>query len=212
MRTMNLPAARLATALLLALVASPGVAGERTDHRQYRDSKPAECRECHQGSGVPDLHAAAGFAKDHRLAGAKAGANCTDCHQPSACADCHQGGNAEGGVQRGLSRRGEATPPSHAPDFISTHALKSRDDPASCTRCHEPKACNDCHAKWKAKTTLAFGVKPHGPVWVSNGVPEPSWVATHRSEARRNLRSCEACHPRKSDCSNFACHPGLGGR
>ncbi len=205
-------AARLTTAVLLAIAALAAVAADPTDHKQYRDSKPEDCRECHRASGVMNWHQGPNFLREHRVIAERATNNCLDCHQVSYCLDCHNGGNVETDVRKSLSRRGESMPTTHAPDFISTHSIRSRDDPASCTRCHDPKFCSDCHARWSAKSGLPFGVKRHGPTFVSSGVPDPAWVSQHRLEAKRNLKSCEACHPSKADCSNFACHPGLGGR
>jgi hypothetical protein len=39
-----------------------------------------------------------------------------------------------------------------------------------------------------------------------------SWVSDHSADARRNLQSCQGCHPQKGDCTNFLCHPNLRGR
>jgi hypothetical protein len=104
-------------------------------------------------------------------------------------------------------------PPSHAADFVSTHPILAKEEPRSCYRCHDSaKFCNDCHSKSVLKPNTAFEVRPHRPVYVSGGVLDPNWIAFHSSEARRDLQSCQSCHPQKSDCSNFACHPGLGGR
>jgi hypothetical protein len=206
-------AALLGTVLLAATAGTSAArAEERTDHKAYRDSKPDECRECHGGSGVVDHHSQPGFLKGHRLLAQKASANCGDCHSQSYCVDCHSGGNGDGSARRSLSRRGEPLPSTHTADFVSTHAIVSRDDPSSCARCHEPRFCSDCHARWSARPGLSYAVRRHGPTYTAGGVPDPSWVAAHRAQARRDLKSCEACHPSKADCSNFACHPGLRGR
>ena len=206
--------AALLGTILFALTTGPLVsrAEEPTDHKPYRESKPDECKDCHGASGVIDYHSGSTFLKDHRLLAQKPTANCGDCHEQSYCVDCHNGGNLDADARKGLSRRGESMPTTHAADFISTHAIASRDDPNSCSRCHESTFCSDCHAKWNAKPGLPYAIRPHGPTYSSGGVPDPSWVASHRAQARRDLKSCEACHPSKADCSNFACHPGLGGR
>lgn len=186
-----------------------------TDHKPYRDAKQDECRECHRSSGVMDSHGAF-FLRDHRGAAEKASNNCNDCHPQSYCQDCHQGGNVEAQQQKSLSRRGESRPVSHRTDFISTHPIKAADDPQSCHRCHEPQACADCHTAQLKQNRgggrTAMSIKTHKPVFAGPGVPDPTWVASHRADARRNLASCQSCHPQKIDCSNFACHPNLGGR
>jgi len=198
--------ALLPMALLLALAAAPGARAD--DHKAYREAKPDDCR---RGSGVMDNHGPT-FLQEHRKLAQKSSANCAACHEQSFCLDCHTGGNLETDAKKGLSRRGEPMPYTHEPDYVSIHALKARDDPQTCNRCHEPKFCSDCHVRWNAKVGLPFSVRPHAPVYASPGVLDPTWVSSHRAEARRNLRSCQACHPNKADCSNFACHSSLGGR
>jgi hypothetical protein len=199
-------AAGLAAALALALGAP---AARAEDHRAYVDSKPEDCRDCHRGAGVPDNHGAS-FKKDHRLLAEKASNNCLQCHQLSYCLDCHKGGAVEPDPRSSLSRRGEPMPRSHAADFISTHPLKARDDPQSCLRCHESaRFCSDCHLR---QSRFPLAMRPHSPTFVAPGVPDPVWVSQHKAEARRSLQTCQGCHPQKSDCSNVACHAGLGGR
>lgn len=198
--------------VLLAFAALPAAGAEaRTDHKQYKDAPIADCRECHRGSGVADNHGAT-FLKEHRVLAQKATTNCFECHQQSQCLDCHNGGTLES-AQKSLSRRGESMPRSHAADFISSHAVVARDDPRSCQRCHEsPRFCSDCHTKQIGKNRSGMAIRPHSPTFVGPGQPDPAWISFHRAEARRNLQTCQSCHPQKSDCSNFACHPGLGGR
>ena len=197
-------------AVVLALAWAPASLAE--NHRQYADTKKDECSECHRGSGVMENHGAT-FLKDHRLLAQKTPNNCYDCHQQAWCSDCHHGGTLQHQQTSSLSRRGEAMPETHAADFVSTHAMKAADDPASCARCHDSRSfCNDCHQRWVVDKRSSVTIKPHAPVYTSPGVLDPAWTSFHRAEARRNLSSCQSCHPSKSSCSNFACHPGLGGR
>jgi hypothetical protein len=197
----------------LVAVAWAVLAQAAEDHRQYADAKPQDCAECHRSSGVVPNHGAF-FLRDHRLLALKATNNCKDCHQQSFCSDCHRGGNLDHQLERGQSRRGENMPGTHAPHFVSTHPIRAASDPQSCARCHDSRRfCSDCHQRSGVdQGANGLAVKPHAPTFSAPGVPDPSWVSFHRGEARRNLESCQACHPRKADCSNFACHPGLGGR
>lgn len=189
----------------------------RTSHREYRDAKPEECRECHGGSGVADNHGAF-FKTEHRLLAQKASNNCADCHEQSYCLDCHNGGNIDTDLRKSLSRRGEYMPKSHRSDFISIHPIKAGDDPQSCKRCHEARFCQDCHTRQIQRNRAGMSIKrfdarpTHIPVFDSPGVLNADWVAFHQREARRNLQSCQGCHPQKGDCTNFLCHPNLGGR
>jgi hypothetical protein len=205
---------RMLLAAAACLLATATLAATKTDHKSYRDAKLDDCQECHRAEGVADNHGAF-FLRDHRGLAQKASSNCNDCHQQSYCLDCHNGGNVDAS-QKSLSRRGETAPVSHRTDFISTHPMKAADEPQSCTRCHNAQDCSDCHTKQTrgnvAGGRAALQIKPHKPVFSAPGVPDPSWVAFHRSEAKRNLQSCQSCHPAKADCTNFACHPGLRGR
>ena len=199
------------TKSILILAAITLAASARAeDHRQYADTKPEECAECHRGSGVMENHGA-DFAKEHRRLAQKTGNNCYDCHQQSWCSDCHHGGNLEQRLSSSFSRRGEVMPETHKADFTSTHAMKAQDDPQSCARCHQTQRfCADCHTKALARDPQGFQVKRHWPNSVAN--PDAAWVSFHKADAKRNLQTCQTCHPRKSDCSVADCHPGLGGR
>ncbi len=202
------------TPLFAALVLGSALLGPALadDHKDYREAQPSDCLACHRDSGIPENHGAT-FLKDHRLLAKKAAANCADCHQQSECVACHAGGNLSAQQRSSLSRRGEALPRTHGGDFIATHPILAREEPRSCARCHDSaQFCSDCHTRRRAQAGAPFNVRPHKPVYASPGVLEPSWVTSHSAEARRNLQSCQSCHPRKSDCSNYACHPGLGGR
>mgnify|MGYP001596688156 CR=1 FL=1 len=186
----------LSTAFLLILVC---LSFARTDHRQYRDSKLDECQDCHSGSGVINNHGAF-FVQEHRFLAQKAGNNCADCHQQSFCVDCHQGGGITTDLQRGPSRRGEYKPRTHRSDFISIHSIKAADNPQNCYRCHQSSFCTDCHSRTRQKGNM--NIKSHrkaGPL-----LQVYDWNSDHAAEARRNLQSCESCHPDADVC--VQCH------
>lgn len=171
----------------------------RTDHRDYKDNKLEECRDCHSGSGVMSNHGAF-FVKEHRLLAQKAGSNCADCHQQSFCIDCHQGGGITTDLQRSPSRRGEYKPKTHRSDFISTHSMKAADNPQNCYRCHQSSFCTDCHTGTRSKGSLR--IKSHRKAGTSSQIY--NWNSDHAAEARRNLQSCETCHPDADVC--VQCH------
>ena len=198
----------MATAFLLVIVC---LSFARTSHKEYRDATPEDCRECHSGSGVTENHGAF-FMSEHRLLAEKASSNCADCHRQSFCLDCHNGGGLAPDLRKSLSRRGEYMPKTHRSDFISIHSVKAADNPRNCYRCHESGFCSDCHNRQIQRNRSGMSIKPHRPVFVSPGVPDPAWVSDHSADARRNLQNCQGCHPQKGDCTNFACHPNLKGR
>ena len=204
----------LSAAFLLVIVC---ISFAATNHREYKDAKLEDCRDCHSGSGVADNHGAF-FLSEHRLLALKASSNCADCHQQSFCLDCHNGGGIETDLQKSLSRRGEYMPKTHRSDFISIHPVKAASDPQNCYRCHEATFCSDCHGRQIQRNRAGMSIKPfdsratHIPVFDSPGVLNAGWTAFHSGEARRSLQSCQGCHPQKADCTNFLCHPNLKGR
>jgi hypothetical protein len=183
----------------LALLA--GMSNAKTDHREFKNSRLDDCKDCHNGAAIVGNH---GGSREHRILADRARANCTDCHQQSFCLDCHNGGNVEAGKQKSLSRTGETMPTTHRSDFISIHAIKAKDDPQNCYRCHQSRFCSDCHAKTNRS---GMRVKNHsGPgnrYFLTVNSP-PADVAAHAAEARRNLQSCEGCHPDAVACQQ--CH------
>ena len=181
--------------LLLALVT---LSFARTDHKGYEGLKPDECTECHQGSDVVPNHGAF-WMKEHRLPAQKATSNCSDCHQQSYCLDCHVGGGIEPDPKKSLSRRGEYMPKTHRSDFISVHSVKAADNPQNCYPCHESSFCSDCHSRTRQKGRMT--IRSHRPAGSSQLY---DWTSDHAAEARRNLQSCEACHPDADVC--VACH------
>ncbi len=186
----------LSTAFLLVLVC---LSFAKTDHRDYKGSKLDECQDCHSGSGVMSNHGAF-FVKEHRLLAQKAGNNCADCHLQSFCIDCHKGGGIETDLRRSLSGRGEYMPRTHRSDFISIHSIKAADNPQNCYRCHETNFCSDCHTKTREKGSMR--IKSHRKAGANSQIY--NWNSDHGAEARRNLQSCESCHPDADVC--VQCH------
>jgi hypothetical protein len=184
------------------IVAVAGMSSAKTDHREYKNSRLDDCKDCHNGAAIVGNH---GGNREHRLLAQRAGNNCTDCHQQSFCLDCHKGGNVEAYKQKSLSNTGETMPTTHRSDFLSIHAIKAKDDPQNCYRCHESRSCSECHAKSNRGT---MRIKNHDPARANKYFavldPSPANLAAHATEARRSLQSCEGCHPDAIVCSQ--CH------
>ena len=185
----------LSTALLLLVVC---LSFARTDHREFKDVAVSDCPVCHSSVGVIANHGDF-FVKEHRLLAQKAGNNCADCHQQSFCLDCHKGGGIEPDLKKSLSTKGEYMPKTHRSDFISIHPIKATDNRQNCYRCHESSFCQDCHTKIRNKGSMK--IKSHRPAGASQIY---NWNSDHASEARRNLQSCESCHPDADVC--IQCH------
>ncbi len=184
----------LSAAFLLMIA---GLSFARTDHREYKDLKPAECNDCHSGQGVTSNHGAF-WVKEHRLTAMRANSNCYDCHQQSFCLDCHKGGAIDPDLRKSLSSKGQYMPRSHRSDFISIHAIKAADNPQNCYRCHDSSFCTSCHTNVKQGS---MNIKSHRPAGTSQLF---NWNSDHGAEARRNLQSCESCHPDADVC--IQCH------
>jgi len=195
----------ICTAFLLVLA---GMAFAKTDHKEFKNSRLDDCKDCHNGAAIVGNH---GGTREHRLLADRASNNCTDCHQQSFCLDCHNGGNVDTSLKKSLSRTGETMPTTHRSDFISIHAIKAKDDPQNCYRCHEARFCSDCHAKTNRG---GMRIKNHDPAngnryflntaqFLAGNSP-PADIAAHAADARRGLQSCEGCHPDARVCEG--CH------
>jgi hypothetical protein len=128
----------------------------------------------------------------------RAGHNCAQCHTQSFCLDCHQGGGINADLT--VANYGkDYVPRSHRSDFVQIHPMKALDNPQTCYRCHDTKFCSACHDRFPRGS---FRIKSHLP----NGGSGQTfiWSNTHASEAKRNLQSCQACHPDGDVC--LRCH------
>jgi hypothetical protein len=189
-------------ALLVVLLAA-AVVFAREDHRAYRELKLPECAECHIGSAVVPNHGG-GWLAEHRVLAASPNSNCYHCHDQATCQNCHKGGGL-GAPPSSSQWKRDIAPESHRTDWISIHPIQAASNPQPCSRCHEPSFCQNCHGKQKKnELTIASHRK------TSTG---QSYITTnpgaHAAEARRNLASCQACHPDADAC--LPCHSARSG-
>ena len=173
---------------------------EKMAHKEYAKMEIKECNSCHKGEGIAPNHDA-DFVRGHRVLASKAGSNCKQCHEQKWCLDCHQGGGS--GDDLAVENFGrDFKPKSHRSDFISIHPLKALDNQQQCYRCHDQKYCTACHSRFpkggmKIKSHLVLGEDHQKTNWA---------IGEHSTEARRNLQSCQACHPDGDKC--IKCHSG----
>jgi len=171
-------------------------AEKKTDHAEYKDMAIRECNSCHKSEGVAVNHDA-DFVRGHRILAGKAGNNCSQCHEQKWCLDCHQGGGSGVDLARDTFKR-DYTPKSHRSDFIAIHPIKAESNPQQCYRCHDAVAfCNACHSRFP-KNLHSTGMASH---LMSS---DPNSPRAHAAEARRNLQSCQTCHPDGDKC--LTCH------
>ena len=189
--------------ILLPAVLLVAAAAARENHRPYRDLKLPECAECHQGSGIAPNHGG-GWRMEHRILAAGPANNCYDCHDQATCQNCHKGGGMDAKLSDSQWKR-DIVPDSHRSDWISIHPIQAMSNPQTCSRCHEPRFCSDCHGRLKksAQTIKSHRKTPTGQSYI------PSFPGEHADEARRNLASCQACHPDGDVC--LTCHSARAG-
>jgi hypothetical protein len=143
----------------------------------------------------------ADFIERHKLVAGADSDFCAKCHKESECVDCHDGRVRPRSV--------------HPNDWLSLHAMASRQDEPNCTSCHRQQSfCLSCHQR--------SGVTMSGPVanFSQRGrfhPPPAIWsqgVRTdrhHAVEAQRNLDACVSCHSER-DCTSCHATSALGGR
>ena len=189
------------------------------------------CLECHDQEFVdqvklPSLktHGPV-WALNHRPFAKGNTYDCTACHEQSQCLECHKAGFAD--EQGALGNKMINV---HRSDFQVSHPIAARTDPQLCSSCHEPKFCSDCHEEF-APADLA--ILSHRKGWsnLTAGTSGPAhstfnesqcaschpnsvlithdWSTSHSREARKNLATCQACHPDGDIC--LKCHSARSG-
>lgn len=201
-----------------------------TRHTDYATGMEIRvCNECHVLNDVEPNHGTM-WMREHRRYREKLPSNCNDCHQQSYCIDCHYGGGID--VNLHVTQAGvDYMPKTHRTDWREIHPLKAKDDPRSCYRCHDArKFCADCHTKFNPndlrfvshrKGWSELDVKKGGPnhslfnasqcqtCHINSVLPSNMWSTAHAREARKNLKSCQTCHPDGNVC--LKCHSALTG-
>ena len=213
--------------LMLVLDASAWAVTKHTDYATEMEIK--NCNDCHTSNNITPNHGSY-WVKEHRLYREKLPSNCNDCHQQSFCLDCHKGGGIDSDLH--VSNSGvDYMPKSHRTDFREIHPIKAADNPQSCYRCHDAKKfCYECHSKFNPNDLRILshrkgwsdlrpgqGGPKHSTFNTSqcqqchpNSVlPKHEWSASHAREARKNLTSCETCHPDGDVC--IKCHSSKTG-
>ena len=190
----------------------------------------AVCLDCHDKElldgttmGAIKTHGPV-WALNHRSEAKSGAMDCSACHQQSFCLDCHKAGFAD---EQGAF--GNNMINVHTSDFHVSHPIAARTNPQLCSSCHEPSFCSDCHSTFN-RADLAFDShrRSFSGISVGNGIaheqfdhtqcqdchagsvlPSHQWSANHAREARKNLATCQACHPQGDVC--MQCHSARSG-
>ncbi|MBD1400288.1 cytochrome c3 family protein [Pelovirga terrestris] len=188
------------------------------------------CLACHDSSyaemtafGSLNTHGPM-WARNHGSMATGAAMDCNACHSQSYCMECHVSGFADeqGSFSNHMMN-------SHSSDFHITHPLAARGNQQTCASCHEPSFCTDCHSAFN-RTDLTFDSHRRGfsDISVGNNItheqfnesqcqtchtgsvlPSHQWSGNHAREARKNLATCQSCHPQGDVC--MQCHSAKSG-
>jgi len=192
-----------------------------------------DCLECHE----EDFYAEVSFpgikthgpvwSLNHRALAKSGTIDCSACHEQSDCMECHQAGFADE-----MGELGNNMINVHRSEFHVSHPIAARTNPQLCSSCHEQLFCTDCHARFapadlaiqshrKGWSDITVGISgpAHGlfndntceNCHIDSVLPVHEWSSLHAKEARKNLATCQACHPEGDVC--LTCHSartGLG--
>ena len=171
------------------------------------------------------------WALNHRASAKGSVIDCSACHEQEFCLDCHKAGFVDEGGEFNNNMVNV-----HRSEFHVTHPIAARTDPQLCSSCHEGGFCVDCHARFapedlailshrKGWSMVEVSNTPHevfrnqlesnpgvcNPCHPGSVLPVHEWSSAHSREARKNLATCQACHPEGDVC--LTCHSartGLG--
>jgi hypothetical protein len=184
----------------------------RSCHEHEQQFAAGQCTECHTDlsryalAPITAFSHQGDFTAAHALPARAAPQSCATCHDQRFCADCHAtttGLAIETRLPDRVDRRFI-----HRNDFLAQHAFDAKAEPATCSRCHAPTFCSDCHTAQNLTLLAANPRTPHPPEW---SFPGPA--NTHAQAARQNIGSCAACHDQGAASVCVKCHKvgGVGG-
>lgn len=212
----------------LAMESAPVCAACHREDATSIQPAAAACLECHEqefvdGVKFPGLKTHGPlWAMNHRPFAKNKSVDCNACHQQAFCLDCHKAGFAD---EMGAFTNSMINV--HTSDFHTTHPIAARTDPQLCSSCHESRFCSDCHNDF-APADLA--IASHRQGWsvgtlggahalyddtqcqgchINSVLPSHDWSSSHAREARKNLVTCQACHPEGDVC--LTCHSAVSG-
>jgi len=191
------------------------------------------CLECHDGAFVKEVdfpslktHGPA-WSLNHRPFAKGKTYDCASCHEQDLCLECHKSGFADeqGSFENSMINV-------HRSDFQVTHPIAARTEPQLCSGCHENKFCVECHEEFAPGDLsllshrrgfrdgtfdglhILFNETDCASCHFVNGalsvIPSSTgWSHEHAREARKNLATCQACHPDGDIC--LTCHSARTG-
>lgn len=165
------------------------------------------------------------WALNHRSAAKSGSMDCAACHQQSECLECHAAGFADE-----MGALGNTMTNVHRGDFSVSHPISARSNPQLCASCHENRFCVECHDQFNPndlaldshrRSFSSITIGNSGPdheqfsddmcqtCHTDSVLPSHEWSNSHAREARKNLATCQACHPEGQVC--LKCHSAVSG-
>lgn len=206
---------------------SPCVTCHVADARDIRPENKV-CLECHDQAFVDSVKLPGLVTHDvtwsltHRTAAVGKTTDCAACHEQDFCLDCHKAGRADemGSFSNTMTNV-------HRSEFSVSHPIAARTNPQLCNKCHENKFCVECHDEFN-RNDLALDSHRRGftdgtfggnhalyteldcqTCHIDSVLPSHQWSNSHAREARKNLASCQSCHPDGDVC--LKCHSDKSG-
>lgn len=213
---------------LLTLEGSPCSTCHIADAEEIKPAAKA-CLECHEQDFIDQVsfpglktHGPL-WAFNHRPQAKGSTYDCASCHQQNFCLECH----SDAGRADEMGQLGNRMANVHRSEFSVTHPIAARTDPQLCSSCHEKSFCVECHDNF-APADLAIESHRRGftdgtlggnhalfnetqcqTCHVDSVLPSHKWSASHAREARKNLATCQVCHPEGDIC--LRCHSARSG-
>ena len=134
------------------------------------------------------------------------GETCAQCHDQTYCTGCHSPATAAAKLEKIFPERVDRAF-IHRGDYVSRHMVDAGANPASCRTCHGTPFCDACHsANGFSPAAVGAKIRPvsHNSGWVNTVAGDGG---RHRSEARRDINSCAACHDQSGPLNTCTgCH------
>lgn len=181
------------------------------EHERVRTTR--DCNACHVDlaeEGTPPashLIHDGDFARRHGEQASASSDLCSTCHGERFCADCH--GKTAPIIPARMRPADPFAASVHRPAFFARHGEESRLEPASCTSCHQPSRCDQCHRERSVAGTSRTAGSPHPAGWAGIG----AGANEHGRAARRDPVACASCHGGAGEALCVSCHQvgGPGG-
>ena len=197
-----------------AAAVTPPMATCTSCHNHQQQFADARCMPCHVDlkGYMPEtaFKHQGNWLQMHGSLARSSAESCAACHDQTYCVGCHSPATAATRIEVQFPERVDRAF-IHRGDYVARHMVDATAHPETCRSCHGTPFCDACHAV-NGFSPAATGphIRPlsHSSGWV-NTVPGDG--GRHRTEARRDISSCAACHDQRGPTNTcVGCH-AVGG-